>query len=47
MKAIDVDNAEALEVVGFQIKDSALTAYNHFKRDKDKTGTFFNFVLVL
>ena len=47
IKGIDLDSAEALEVVGFKLKESALTSYNHFRRDKGKTATFFSFILVL
>ena len=44
IKAIDLDGAEALEVIGFKLKGSSLTTYNHFRRDKGKTATFFSFV---
>ena len=47
IKGIDLDSAEALEVVGFKLKGSALTTYNHFIRYKGKTATFFSFMLVL
>ena len=33
IEGIDLDSAEALEVVGFKLKGSALTTYNHFRRD--------------
>ena len=39
--------AEALEVVGFQLKGSTLATYTHFRREKGKTGTFFSFMLIL
>ena len=42
-----MDSAEALEVVGFQPKGSALTTYNNFRRDKDKDATFFSTIPVL
>ena len=44
---IDLDSAEALEVVGFKLKERALTTYNQFRRDKGKNATFFSFILVL
>ena len=47
IKAIDLDSTEALEVVGFKLKGSTLTTYNHFRRDKGKTATFFCFMLAL
>ena len=47
IEGIDLDGAEALEVVGFKLKGSAITTYNHFRRDKGKTATFFSFMLVL
>jgi hypothetical protein len=47
IKGIDLDSAEALEVVGFKLKGSALTTYNHFRREKGKDATFFSFMLVL
>ena len=42
-----MNSAEALDVVGFNLKGSALTTYNHFGRDKGKTGTFFSFIILL
>ena len=42
-----MDSAEALEVVRFQLKESALTTYNYFRNDKGNTATFFSFMLVL
>ena len=47
IKGIDLDSTEALEVVGFKLKGSTLTTYNHFSRDKGKTFIFFGFMLVL
>ena len=47
IKGIDLNSAEALEVIGYKLKGSALTTYNHFRRDKGKTATFFSFMLVL
>ena len=47
IKGIDLDSAEALEVVGFKFKGRTLTTYNHFRRDKGKNATFFSFMLVL
>ena len=47
IKGIDLDSGETLEVVGCKYKGSTLTTYNHFKRDKGKTNTFFSFMLVL
>ena len=47
MKGIDLDSAEALEVVRFKLKGSALTTYNHFRREKGKTAIYFIFMLVL
>ena len=44
---IDLDSAEALEVVEFKLKRSALTNHIHFRRDKGKTATFFSFMLGL
>ena len=41
-----MDISEALEVVGFKHKKISLTTYNHFRRDKDKTATFFSCMLV-
>ena len=46
-KGIELDSGEDLEVIGFKVKGSALTMYNHFRRDKGKTATFFTFILVL
>ena len=46
MKAIDLNTAEGLEIVGFKLKGGALTTYNHFSRDKDRSTTFFSFMLV-
>ena len=47
VKGIDLHSAEALEVVRFKLKGSALTTYNHFRRAKGKTAIFFSFMLVL
>ena len=47
INSINLDSAEALEVVGFKLTGSALTTYNYFRRDKGKTATFFNFILLL
>ena len=47
IKEIDLDSTEALEVVGFKLKGSTLTTYNHFRREKGKTATFFSCMLVL
>ena len=47
MKGIDLQSVEALEVLGFKLKGSPLTSYNHFRRDNSKTASFFSFVLVL
>ena len=47
IKGIYLDSVEALEVIGFKLKESAVTTYNHFRRDKGKTATFFRFMLVL
>ena len=47
IKGIDLDSAEALEVVGFKLKVSALTTYNHVRRYKGKTATYFSFMMVL
>ena len=44
--AIDWDSAEGLETFGFKLKGSALTTYNHFRRDKGNNPTFFGFMLV-
>ena len=47
IKGIDLNSTEAVEVVGFKLKGSALTTYNHVIRDKGKTVIFFSFMLVL
>ena len=47
IEGIDLHSAEAFEFVVFQLKGSALTTYNHFRRDKGKTATFLTFILVL
>ena len=47
IKGIDLDSAEALNVVRFKLKGSALTTYNHFRRDGGKTAPFFSSMLVL
>ena len=47
IKGIDSYSTEALEDVGCKLKGSALTTYNHFRRDKGKTATFFSLMLVL
>ena len=47
INGVNLDSAKALEVVGFKLKGSALTTYNHFRRDKDKTAIFFSFMVVL
>ena len=46
-KGIDLNSAEALEVVVFKLKGGSLTTYNDFRRDKGKTATYFSFMLVL
>ena len=47
IKGIELNSAEALLIVGFKLKQSALTAYNHFQRDKGKPAIFLGFMLVL
>ena len=46
IKRIGLNSAEALEVIGFKLKESALTTYNHCKRDKGKTAILFSIILV-
>ena len=47
IKGIVLHRAEPFEVVGFKLKGSPITTYDHFRRDKGKTATFFTFMLVL
>ena len=47
IKEIDLDFADALEVIRFKLKGSDLSTYNHFRRDKGNTATFLGFMLVL
>ena len=47
IKGIDLDSLEALEVVGFKLKGSDLTTYNHSTIVKDKTATSLIRMLVL
>ena len=47
LKGIDKDSVQPLKVVGFKLKGSSLTTYNHFRRDKRKIPAFFNYKLVL
>ena len=47
IKGIELDSAEALEVAGFRLKESSLTIYDHIRRDKGKSATFFSFILIL
>ena len=47
IKGLDWDSAKALEIVGFKLKGRALTTYNHFRRNKAMTATFFSLMLVL
>ena len=46
IEGTDTHSAEALDVIGFKLKGSTLTTYNHFRSDKGKTATFFTFMLV-
>ena len=41
INVIDLDGAEALEVVAFTFKGSTLATCNHFRRDKDKTSKLY------
>ena len=47
IKGIDLDSAEALEVVGLKLKGSAITTCNHFSRDKGKVATCLSYMLLL
>ena len=47
IKGIDLNSIEAIEIIGFKLKGSGLTADNNLRRHKCMTATFFTFMLVL
>ena len=47
MQGTDFNSAEALGIIGFLRKESSLTPYNQFRRNKVNSAIFCTYVLVL